>query len=218
MFTQLQIIFLSGAIIFLTTIFMHLVHKNSSLVSLYRVQSFVISALILGSAIEISSILLMYVAIWMFAVKVIVAPYFFNKSIKHYQLKFTSSTYLNTPLTVLVAALLTGFAYSHYFEPLTILAKENGSGLLLSVATILISIFLIINRKGTLSQMVGILSLENAIVSFAFLSGLEAAPSMQLGITFDILVWIIIASVFINMIQNKIGTADSTLLNNLKEE
>jgi len=217
-FTLLQIIFLLEALIFLTAVFMHLAHKNSSLISLYQLQSLIISIFIFGSAIKISSALLMFVAILMFGVKVIVAPYFFTKLIKDHQLKFSSSTYLNFPMTLLVIAILTGLAYSHYFQTLAILAKENVNGLLLALATILISIFLIINRKGVLSQMVGILSLENAIVSFAFLSGLEATPNMQIGIIFDILVWIIIVSIFASMIHKKFGTLDSTVMNNLKEE
>jgi len=214
----LQIIFLLEVVMFLTAVFMHLIHKSSLLISLYRLQSLIISIFIFGSAIEASSILLMCVAVFMFVVKVIVAPYFFTKLIKNNQLKFASSTYLNNPLTLLVVAALTSLAYSQYFQPLTILAKGNVNSLLLAVATILISIFLIINRKGILSQMIGILSLENAIVSFAFLSGLEAAPNMQLGIIFDILVWIIIASVFAKMIYDKFGTMNSTIMNNLKEE
>lgn len=66
--------------------------------------------------------------------------------------------------------------------------------------------------------MVGILSLENAIVSFAFLSELEATPNMQIGIIFDLLVWIIIVYIFAGMIHEKFGTLDSTVMNNLKEE
>jgi len=214
----LQIIFLLEAVIFLTIVFMHLVHKNSSAISLYAFQSLIVSVLMFGSAFKESSWLLAFVAILMFVVKVLVAPYFFQKLVRSNQLKFSSSTYLNSPLTLVMVAALTGLTYSSYFSPLTILAEKNQNALLLSVAMILVSVFLIINRKGILSQMIGILSLENAIVSFAFLSGLEAAPSMQLGIIFDILVWVIIASVFATMIYKKFGTLDSTTMKNLKEE
>jgi len=87
------------------------------------------------------------------------------------------------------------------------LAIEGRNLLLLSVATIMISLFLIINRKGALSQMLGILSLENGIVSFALFAGLEQNPGLQLGITFNILIWIIIATVFISMILPAIRLA-----------
>jgi len=75
---------------------------------------------------------------------------------------------------------------------------------------------MIINRKGALSQMIGVLSLENSIVSFAFTAGLEQKPGLELGITFDIFVWIIIATVFVSMVYKKFKTLDVTEMSRLK--
>ena len=95
---------------------------------------------------------------------------------------------------------------------------RNEHTLLLAVAMMLISVFLIINRKGALSQMIGVLSLENGIVSFACLAGLEQTPGLQLGIIFDILVWVIIATVFASMVYKQYGSLDVTAMTHLKEE
>ncbi len=217
-FGSAQNLFFLEAVIFASVIFMHLTRKSSSAIILYMVQSLVISVLLFWSAIEESSWLYMFVALAVLAVKVIIAPYFFHNLTKKNQLKFSASTYLNEPLTLIVLAALTAFTYSDLFRPLTILARQNEKALLLAVATILVSVFLTINRRGALSQMVGILSLENAIVSFAFLAGLEANPGLQLGIIFDILVWVIIATVFASMIYRQFGTLDVTSMEHLKED
>jgi len=213
-----QILFFLEALIFATVIFMHLSKKGSSVVFLYVVQSLVIAGLLFSSAWKNSSLMLMLVAFLVFAIKVVIAPHFFRKLIKKHQLKFASSTYLNGPLTLIILAVLTGFTYSHFFQPLTILSRDNVNALLLSVAMMLISILLVINRKGALSQMIGILSLENAIVSFAFLSGLEQMPGLQLGIIFDISIWLVISTVFAEMIYDKFGTLNVTKMEHLKEE
>lgn len=217
-FNLLQIAFFLEVLIFISVVLMHLVRKNSSIISLYIFQSLIVAIFLFGSAIKEASLFLVAVAILVFIVKVIVAPYFFKKLIRTNQMKFSSSTYLNIPMTLIIIAILTALTYSHYFRPLTILAEHNENALLLSVAMLFISVFLIINRKGILSQMIGILSLENTIVSFAFFSGLEAAPGLQVGIIFDILVWVIIATVFASMIYRQFGTMDSTIMKNLKEE
>lgn len=217
-FDILQIVFFLEMLIFISVVFMHLVHRNSTIISLYIFQSVVVSVLLFGSMVENFSWQLLAVVGFIFLTKVIIAPYFFRKLVKGHQLKFSSSTYLNSPLTLIVVAGLTALTYSRYFLPLTILSAQNSNALLLSVAMIFVSLFLIINRRGVLSQMIGILSLENAIVSFAFLSGLESSPSLQLGIIFDILVWVIIATVFASMIYKKFGTLDTITLKNLKEE
>lgn len=213
-----QLLFFLEVLIFSSVIFMHLSRKNSSVISLYLLQSTIIAILLFGSSLKEASSSLFLVALAIFAVKVVIAPYFFHRLIKKHQLKFSASTYLNGPLTLIVLAILTGLTYSHFFHPLTILAPQNEHTLLLAVAMMLISIFLIINRKGALSQMIGVLSLENAIVSFAYFAGLEQTPGLQLGIIFDMLVWVIIATVFASMVYKQHGSLDVTTMTHLKEE
>lgn len=215
---SLQILFFLETLIFISVIFMHLSKKNSSVVSLYMTQSLFVVILLFSSSISHPTFAIAIVAIVFLFVKVIFAPYFFRRLIKRNQLKFSSSTYLNGPMTLIILASLIFFTYSKLFYHLTILSPENANALLLTVAMALTSIFLIINRKGVLSQMIGILSLENALVSFAFFSGLEQIPGLQLGIIFDILVWIIIAIVFASMIYRQFGSLDVSLMKQLKEE
>ncbi len=187
-------------VIFATAVFMHLTKKNSSAIRLYIAQSAAVSLLLLLPAVEESSKLLVIAIASTIAVKLFIAPYFFFGLIRKHRLKFSVSTYLNTPITLLVIAILVALTRTEVFLPLGHLAPDGNNLLLLDVATIMISLFLIINRKGALSQMLGILSLENGIVSFAVSAGLEQNPGLQLGITFNILIWIIIATVFISMI------------------
>ncbi len=213
-----QILFFLETLIFISIIFIHLSKKNSFVIFLYMMQSLVVALFLLSASLKESSWALALVAAAVFMVKVIIAPHFFRDLIKRHQLKFSVSTYLNGPMTLVVLAALTAFSYSSFFNPLVILSKDNFNALLLAVAAMLISVFVIINRKGALSQMIGILSLENAIVSFAFLAGLEQNAGLQLGIVFDILVWIIIATVFASMIYKQFGSLDVSVMKNLKEE
>jgi len=204
-------------VIFASAVFLHLTKKNSSAVRLYIAQSSAISLLLLLPAVEESSPLLVIAIIATITVKLFIAPYFFFGLIRKHRLKYSVSTYLNTPITVLIIAALVAFTRTDVFSPLAQLAIEGRNLLLLSVATIMISLFLIINRKGALSQMLGILSLENGIVSFALFAGLEQNPGLQLGITFNILIWIIIATVFISMIYRQFGSLDVTTMKKLTE-
>ena len=212
-----QLLLFLEIVIFASAVFLHLTKKNSSAVRLYIAQSSAISLLLLLPAIEESSPLLVIAIIATITVKLFIAPYFFFGLIKKHRLKYSVSTYLNTPITVLIIAALVAFTRTDVFSPLAQLAIEGRNLLLLSVATIMISLFLIINRKGALSQMLGILSLENGIVSFALFAGLEQNPGLQLGITFNILIWIIIATVFISMIYRQFGSLDVTTMKKLTE-
>lgn len=215
-YTLLQFLFFIEVLIFTCVIFMHLSKKRMSLVLLYTAQS-AITTFLLFLSLKDFSISLLMVALLIFIVKVIVAPYFFSRLIEKKQLYFSTSSYLNVPLTLLVLIILTAIAHSHFSKSLVFFSASNENPLLLAISTILISLFLIINQRSALSQMIGILSLENGIVSFAALAGLEQTPGLQLGVTFDILVWIIIASVFTSMVYKKFGSLDVTVMKHLKE-
>ena len=213
-----QILFFLEVLIFASIILMHLAKKSSSVVNLYMTQSLIISGLLLSSVLRNFSWLLLAVVIANFIVKVVAAPYIFKRMIKKHHIKFSASTYLNGPLTLAILAVITAFTYSHLFRPLTIIAPANAQTILLAVAVMFSSVFMLINRKGALSQSIGVLSLENGIVSFAFLSGLEQMPALQLGILFDIAVWIIIAGAFVSMIYKHMETLDVSTMQHLKEE
>ena len=215
--TAPHILLFLETVIFAVAVFLHLTKKNISAVRLYMAQSAAVSLLLLLSSFDKASILLVLAIIFTVAVKTIIAPYFFLGLIKRHRLKFTVSTYLNTPITLLVIAALVAITQMDFFRPLTFLAPGGRNLLLLPIATILISLFLIINRKGALSQMLGTLSLENSIVSFALFAGLEQNAGLQLGITFNILIWIIIATVFASMIYRQFGSLDVTAMKKLTE-
>ncbi len=213
-----QFLFFLETVLLASVIFMHLTRKNFTVVFLYTVQSLIISGSLFYSSLMEASFLLMAAAIMTFLVKVIVAPFFFYRLIQKHRLQFSVSTYLNGPMTFIVLALLIAFSHSRFFKPLAIISPANGDALLLSMSMIFISIFLTVNRKGALSQMVGILSMENAIVSFAYVSGLETTAGAQVGILFIIFIWIIIASVFASMIYHYFGSLDVSEMKHLKEE
>jgi hydrogenase-4 component E len=214
-----QFLFFIEVLIFMSVIFMHISKKNSSLVVLYAAQSIFVAGMLMLLSLKDSNWQLMAVALVMFAIKVIVAPRFFSNLIKKYQLKFSVSSYLNMPMTLVGLIIFTGITHTRFFEPVaSIVPAASGNTLLLSVAVILISLFLIVNKRGALSQMIGILSLENGIVSFASVAGLEQTPILQLGIIFDIFIWVVIATVFASMIYSQFGTLDVTKMKHLKED
>ena len=204
-------------ILFLTTILLHMARKNASAIMLYQTQSLVIAVMLFMSFYETRSLALFIVALITLIIKVFVAPQFFNALIKKQVLALSASTYLNTPLTVTALAALTAIAHADVFAPLAFLFPLNESLLSLMLAAIFVSFFLIINRKGAISQMLGILSLENCIVAFAFLAGLEQSPSLQIGILFVIFIWLSIATIFVSMMYKHFGTLDVTTMAHLKD-
>ncbi len=204
-------------LIFILAVYFHIAKKNINVAVMYGVQSLVVVALLVASFLEQGAVSLLIVALVTSLVKVLLAPMFFARLIKRHEFKFTISSYLSTPLTLLVVALISVLVNSRIFAPVTRIVPANATYLSLALAAMLISIFLMINRKGALSQIVGVLSLENSIVAFAIFAGLEQSPALQLGIIFDIFIWLMISIIFVSMLYKHFGSLDVTSMKHLKD-
>jgi hydrogenase-4 component E len=159
----------------------------------------------------------MFVAFCTLVIKAIAAPIFFSKLINKHEAIYSVSTYLNAPLSLIVIAALAAVAFSDKFAPLTTIVPANQMLLQLALSSIFMSLFLVVNRRGAISQIIGVLSLENSIVCFAVLASLEQSAMLQIGILFDIAIWIVIAIVFISMIYAHFGSLDITNIKHLKD-
>lgn len=200
---------------FMMTVLMHVSHKNSNLVLTYALQSLSVACVIGYLALKTGSLGLTISALLTLLVKVLIAPRLFDNLIRRHQLPSTAASYLNVPVTLLIILGLTSLSRSSVILNLIPLSSDAVQALPLAVSALLISLFLILNRKGALSQVLGILSFENAIVLCASFMGIEQSISFELGITFDISVWVAIASVFILIVYRHFGTLDVTTINKL---
>ena len=197
--------------------FLHIAKKNFSVAIAYGIQSFAIVMLLINSYFVSRSPTFLLVALLGLIVKVIMAPIFIIHKINKHDLKFLVSSYVNVPITLIIVAMLTAIANSRLFTPLVTLIPANQQLLSLSLAALLISVFLIINRKGAISLIVGVLSLENSIIAFGLFSVIDQSLILEIGIVFSISVWIIVATVFISMIYRNFGSLDVTQMKQLKD-
>ena len=207
----------SLALFFLTVIFLHLAKKNSAVAIIYGAQSFVVVILLLYFFLETNNIYSLLIALLMLLVKVVLAPAFILRLIKKAGVKFSTSTFVSAPLALIIVTILTIAAHSPLFLPIVTIVPDHQALLALTLSALFVSLFLIVNRKGAISQIVGILSLENCIVVFALFAGLEQSPGLQAGILFDIFIWIFIATIFISNIYRHFGTLDVTEMKKLKD-
>ncbi len=204
-------------VIFFSVILMHVMKKNRDLVILYVFQSIAVSGLLGIDGITRGSWELSAVALIVFLVKVIFAPYFFYRFVNKSRLNIMTSTYLNVPFTLTILLAIIFFSQSDFIRPLTGMISREASLSTMLISSIFMSIFLLINRKGSLSQIIGILSVENTIVSLGFFLGLTQTFAVEVGILFNVLLWVVLATIFLELIYRKLGTTDVTELNKLQK-
>lgn len=205
------------SLLFLACVFMHIAKKNSTLVTIYALQSLSVIALLAAIGISEHETGLVLAAVLTFVVKIILAPIIFMRAIKNHDEKSVADTYLSMPLTLIVILVLFLLAQADVFAVLAH-AREGAENFVhLSLASIFISMFLAINEKGIVDQIIGVLSMENAIVALGAFLGLEHTFALELGILFDICMWMVGASVFISLIHRHFGTLDTSVIKDLHD-
>lgn len=207
----------AASLIALSIIWMHIVKKNSTLLTAYIMQS---SGLLILLCLEVYSnfsLGIVLVTLIMFLIKIIFAPTLFFRLIKKNNENLSATTYLNVPMTLVALLGILSFAQSDILSPIFPLLAMHSPLRIMLIGSILMSMFLIINRKGALSQIIGVLSLENAIFAFGIFLGVKQLSALEMGILFDVFFWIVVSSIFANMIYKSFGSFDITQLTQLKK-
>lgn len=205
MILELSALTLCASLVFMLALGMNVLRKNKTLISLYVLQSLAVAGALLFLSFEEGAVGLLYAALLTLAVKAVIAPVFLGRLIRTYSIHFSASSILSTPLTLLALALITGFAYTISGK----LVSAETSGVPLLFAAIFSAFFLMINRRGTLSIVLGILSLENGVVLLSYALGTAHTFALEFTVAFDIAVWIAIASIFLGMLYREFGVVET---------
>lgn len=211
-FIQIQLFF--ALIIFLAVVIMNVARKNTTLVISYLIQSLMLVILLGVRSYYEMSFEMGMVTMILFIIKVIVAPQVLFRILKQHKANMSASTYLNVPMTLGSLILLCVFAQSDIFSSFFSTAPLLKIFL---IGSMLMSFFLTINRKGAISQIVGVISLENCIFTLGYFFGLKQGAALEIGMLFDIFFWIIISGIFVRMMLKHFGSIDVTELRELKK-
>ena len=209
-----QTLTLCAALVFLLALLMNLVRKNTTLISLYLVQSLVAASALAVLANSEHAVGLLYAAALTLAVKGIMAPAFLFRLIRKYSAHFSAASYLPLPLTLIMLAVITACTYS--VPPA--LSGTHPAAVHLLFAAIFSAFFLMVNRRGALAAVVGVLALESGVVLLSATLGAAHTFALEFTIAFDIAVWIAIASAFLGMLYREFGMSDTRMMTSLTEE
>jgi hydrogenase-4 component E len=132
------------------------------------------------------------------------------------ELRETSSS-VNITTSMLVASGLTLLAFV-ISRPLVALDPSATTSLLpVSLAVVLIGFFALASRRRAVSQLVGFLLLDNGITATAFLATSGVPLVVELGVSFDVLLVIVVAQLLAFRLRTTIGSTDLDELRELHD-
>ncbi|MDN3027170.1 hypothetical protein [Streptomyces sp. S.PB5] len=115
---------------------------------------------------------------------------------------------VNVAASLLTAALLTLLAYA-VARPLTELNPTPATRALpVGLAVVLIGFFVLVTRRRALAQVVGFLLLDNGITATAFLATSGVPLIVELGVSFDVLLAVLVLQILTTRVREAFGTTD----------
>jgi hydrogenase-4 component E len=190
--------------------------------SAYRYQSIVLSAAA-ASIAYLTGVWEIYVAAALtLLIKAIIIPKVLVRVTKKIrdELKTEANPYVSLRLSVLISALLVGLSYelTQQMLPQSTLDKVASTYLPVSMSLFLIGLFVMVNRRLALNQVVGLLIMENGL--FLFTTALTHGVSLliEIGIFADILVGVVISSILLHRISQTFDSLDVGELEKLRDD
>ncbi|MBS1188737.1 MAG: formate hydrogenlyase [Rhodocyclaceae bacterium] len=161
---------------------------------------------------------LYYSAALTLALKVALIPFLLHRLIDRLNVRWDIETMLNIPTLMLIGIVLVVFAFNLAL-PISKLSASIARGTLgIALACVLLSFMMMITRAKAVPQVIGFLTMENALF-FAATSATYGMPMVvELGIALDVLVGIFILGVFMFQIREQFDSLDIRHLEKLKEE
>ena len=188
-------------------------------IRLFALQSFLLGGVALLVALGYGETHILIAAVLTIVVKVIAIPAVLNRVIDRIKVQKEVDFSVNVTVSLLVCGAMVILADS---VAQSILSSQQGNApavsrvLSVSIAVMLIGLFIMTARKKALTQIIGLLTIENGV----FLSGLSITYGMPLiveaGIFFDILVAVLILGVFIFRINQTFDSINVDALRRLR--
>lgn len=185
-------------------------------IRLFAVQSLFLAIVAATMAISASRHELFVMAGLTLVLKAVLIPWFLMRVIDRIGIHREIEPFLNVPASLLVCLGLTvvGYRVSTGFP-------EGGRGVshhLIGVALsmLLIGLFLMVTRKKAITQILALLTFENAVflVAVGVTSGMPFV--VELGISFDVILAVLILGVLVHRIVDRFESMDVSRLSKLK--
>ncbi|TCK27837.1 hypothetical protein [Pseudonocardia endophytica] len=128
-----------------------------------------------------------------------------------------TSPLVNVASSLLTAALLTLLAVA-VSPPLVALAPSPATAAIpVGLAVVLIGFFVLVTRRRAVSQLVGFLLMDNGITAVGFLTTAEPGLVVELGVSLDLLLAVLVLGVLTGRIRTAFGDTDLDELRELHD-
>jgi len=150
--------------------------------------------------------------------KAIALPIMLERLVTKIEIRQEIQPFVNVPLSVVISGGLTLLAYSvaESFQRPEETAGLGHNTLAVAISLFLIGFFMMVNRRKALTQVLGLLSLENGLLLAAISLTYGMPLIVEVGIFFDVLVAALLLAILIYRIRETFDSMDVSRLSRLR--
>lgn len=201
--------------ILLTAIAMNALKRLESCVNAYTFNSWLLSSLIAIVAFMVGEMHLYIASIVTILSKGILIPMFLRKIVRQMKITHDVDPYISNALSLTISGILVAVVYASLKEGIFVTGFSKNV-LQISIAVILIGLFIMITRRKAITQVIGLLFMENGLFLAGFSLTFGMPTIIELGVLFDMLMGVIILGIFAVQIKRVFSSSDLDKLTILK--
>ncbi|MFC7585559.1 hypothetical protein ACFQYP_18795 [Nonomuraea antimicrobica] len=189
----------------------------SAIVWLFALQGVALTALIVVMGAREGDLELILVGAGVGALRAALLPYLMRRAPAASGAGRETQPLVNVATSLLAAAVLAMLAYA-LSQPLIRLSPTPATQAVpVALTVLLIGFFVLVTRRRALSQVVGFLLMDNAITATAFLTTSGVPLVVELGISLDILLAVLVLQVLTTRMRAAFGGTDLDELRELRD-
>jgi hydrogenase-4 component E len=201
--------------ILLTAISMNALKMIESCVKAYTINSWLLAGLVVSVALLVGEAHLFIAAFVTLLTKGILIPLFLRRIVRQMRVTHEVVPYISNSLSLTVSGILVAVVYASLKEGIYVTGFSQNV-LQISIAVILISLFIMITRRKAITQVIGLLFMENGLFLAGFALTFGMPTMIELGVLFDMLMGVIILGIFAVQIKKAFSSTDLDKLTVLK--
>lgn len=202
---------------FLITAFLMTVAKRvTALIRAFRLQSAFLFLYALYMALAQKHLELFIVSALVFFLKVAIIPFVLSRIVRRINVQEDLGMAVNSQVSLIIALLLSCLAYLFAHRFITLADPRHFNAFVVSLAAICIGFFIMVCRMKALSQVLGLLAMENGIFLAAAAITAGVPFFVEVAFFFDIFVFVIIVEIFVYRVNRLFTHIDTSKMDSLR--
>ena len=215
--TYVQLLDLACGVFLLAAVMVLWRRRLSAIVTLFALQGTALAGLVAVLALHQHSAELGAVAVGILALRAVALPTLVHRSLAAAGELRETQPLVNVAASLLAASVLAMLAYA-VTRPVVQLSPSPASHAVpVALTVVLVGFFVLVTRHRALAQLAGFLLMDNGITAVAFLTTAGVPLVVELGVSLDVLLAVLVLQVLTTRMRAAFGSTDLDELQELHD-